>query len=404
MSRPFLASAPRGEPERELTVRAITTDEEFDRLAPAWDRLMEQARMDNPFVSFACMRTAWECFGEGNRLHILVVQEGDEPVAIAPLMLGTVRLMGLRLRRLSFIHHVAIERLDFIVAKQHEGAYAAIWSYLRERRDLWDILVLPQIPAASRTLFEFPRCAARDGFLTGFWRSADAMYVRVRGEWDAYIDKLDGRHRANLRRRLRRLAREHVVDLDYVSPGDDLEAAIDDGLRIEAAAWKGEAGTAIASLPKVRAFYTKLARRCASRGWLRLRFLTVDGRRVAFSYALVFRNVFYSLKSGYDPEAAAHSPFTLMSYMMLRDAFTRRMSRYEFLGPADSWKLAWTRRSHPHCWLFVLPRTPWAWALHRVKFRLIPRLRRHPALAPVRSALLRLLDRSPREHRAPAAR
>jgi CelD/BcsL family acetyltransferase involved in cellulose biosynthesis len=378
---PRLSGAP-------LTVRAVTTEDEFDRIAPVWDRLVEEAGVDNPFLTHECMRAAWSCFAGQNRLLILVVMDGQSAVGLAPLMIGAERLLGQRVRRVGFIHHVAVERLDFIIVRDHARVYAAVWDYLRARSSEWDLLKLPQIPGASRTLCEIPRCAARDGFLSGFWRSSDAMYLRVRGAWEPYLERLDSRHRTNLRRRLRRLFREHTVDLDQVTPDDDLQAALDEGLRIEAAAWKGEAGTAIASRPEMRRFYTELARRTAARGWLRLRFLTVDGRRIAFSYALVFRNVLYSLKGGYDPAESAHSPFTLLSYLMLREAFERGLSRYEFLGPPDPWKLAWTRRSHPHCWLFVLPGSLWGRAVHWTKFRLVPQWRKNRALARLRRALL----------------
>ena len=376
-------------PDTGMTVSVITTDVELERLGPVWDRLIEESGVDNPFLSHACIQSAWESFGGGNTLHVLLVSDAAGPVAIAPLMLGVQKLLGLRLRRLGFIHHVSLERLDFIVARRHREAYAAIWRHLRSESPPWDVLMLPQIPAGSRMLYELPRLAASDRFLTGFWRSSNALFIAVRSSWPRYLEGLDSRHRANLRRRLKRLFREHDVDVDQLSPGDDLDAAIDEGLRIEAAAWKGEAGTAIACVPSERQFYTRLARRCARRGWLRLRFLRVDGLRVAFSYAIVFRNVLYSVKAGYDPRAASHSPFTLLSYLMIRDAFERGISRYEFLGAADPWKADWTSREQSHCWLFVLPPAPWARALHAVKFSLIPRLKRSRTIASVRAALLR---------------
>jgi CelD/BcsL family acetyltransferase involved in cellulose biosynthesis len=376
-------------PDAGLTVTVISTDEELVRLGPVWDRLIEESGVDYPFLSHACIQSAWESFGGGNTLHVILVSDAAGPVAIAPLMLGVQRLLGLRLRRLGFIHHVSLERLDFIVARRHREAYAAIWGHLRRESQLWDVLVLPQVPTGSRTLHELPRLAATDRFLTGFWRSANALYIAVRGSWPQYLESLESRHRSNLRRRLKRLFREHDVDVDQLSSGDDLDAAIEEGLRIEAAAWKGEAGTAIACRPPERQFYTRFARRCAERGWLRLRFLRVDGQRVAFSYAIVFRNVLYSLKAGYDPRAASHSPFTLLSYLMIHDAFGRGVARYEFLGAADPWKADWTRREQPHCWLFVLPPAPWARALHAVKFSLIPRLKRSRTIASVRSVLLR---------------
>ncbi|HKY32533.1 MAG TPA: GNAT family N-acetyltransferase, partial [Candidatus Polarisedimenticolia bacterium] len=369
-------------------VRTITSYHEFVELEPIWGSLTDEAKIDHPFLSHEVVRTAWECFGRDNTLRIMLVRDDAGPLAIAPLMLGRERIMGLRLRRLGFIYNVALERLDFIVARRHAQAYAALWEQIRSIRSSWDVLILPQLPADSRTLFELPRRAAADGFLTGFWRSSDAAFVAAKGGWEAFLQGLDSRHRHNIRRRLRRLCREHEVHLDQLSPGDDLDAALREGLRLEAAAWKGAAGTAIASRPDALAFYTTLARRCARRGWLRLRFLRVDGRRVAFSFALCYRNNVYSLKGGYDPEHAMHSPFTLLSFMVLKDALERGAARYEFLGPADPWKLAWTRRSRPHCWFFAFAPALRTRCIHRLKFRWLPGLRKARATAPLRRLLL----------------
>ena len=61
------------------------------------------------------------------------------------------------------------------------------------------------------------------------------------------------------------------------------------GLRLEAAAWKGKARTAISCDADVARFYSTLAQRAAERGWMRLHFLQAP-QRVAFDYSLAYRN------------------------------------------------------------------------------------------------------------------
>jgi len=47
---------------------------------------------------------------------------------------------------------------------------------------------------------------------------------------------------------------------------------------------EGEGGSAIASDPALRRFYTEWGEMAADRDWLRLWFLRLGGRRVAFEY------------------------------------------------------------------------------------------------------------------------
>src|SRR5262249_34991104 len=124
--------------------------------------------------------------------------------------------------------------------------------------------------------------------------------------------------------------------------------------RIEAAAWKGRAGTAIVCRRDTEEFYRRIALRAAERGWLRLHFLRVGGRRGAFEYGLQYAKRVYILKLGYDPEYARYAPQHLLSGMVIRDAIERGLSEYDFLGENDAWKQDWTDTVREHCWLYIL--------------------------------------------------
>ena len=101
-----------------------------------------------------------------------------------------------------------------------------------------------------------------------------------------------------------------------------------DGLRIEAAAWKGEEGTAILSDPTVADFYIQLAKREADLGQLRLTFLRVGGKRIAFNYILQNGQKLYAVKIGYDPEYHAYSPGNMLLNLILKDACQHSIEEY----------------------------------------------------------------------------
>src|SRR6202035_4838275 len=131
------------------------------------------------------------------------------------------------------------------------------------QKGLWDVLVLPQIPAESITLQQLPALAATQGFRVGLWRAPDSPCLHLTGTWETYFNGLARKHRSNLRNRLKRLERLGRVELEVGS-------ALEEGFEIEAAAWKGRKGTAIGCRPELRRFYTRLATQAAGKGWLRL--------------------------------------------------------------------------------------------------------------------------------------
>jgi len=376
----------------DLVVETLSDERALAGLEPVWNRLVEEAGLDHPFVTYEWVRTWWECFGGGRRLHVLVVREGDEPIAIAPLMINETRFGGWRVRRLEFMANVHTQRSDFIMTRRREEAYRAIWSLLLEQRDLWDVLVLCQVSEASRTFRELPRLASESGCLTGLWHSNDAPYASLLGRWDDYQGGLPAKHRANLRNRFKRLGRLGDVTLEVVREGEGLPAALAEGFRIEAAGWKGQAGTAIADDPRVLRFYEILAGRAARRGWLRLHFLRAGGHRVAFDYSLHYGNRAFLLKPAYDPKYAAYSPSNLLCYLVLRDGFEGGLAEFDFLGAEDPWKLAWATSARRHFWLYVFPSTLQMRLVRWAKFGLAPRLRRHRAYALLRDAARAVTD------------
>ncbi|HEU4503370.1 MAG TPA: hypothetical protein VFR79_00960, partial [Nitrospira sp.] len=81
-----------------LRVELIEDDDAFLRMGPVWNRLVDEAGVDHPFLRHEWVRTWWECFKPVGKLHILVVMEGAEPIAIAPLMFDRGRVYGCSVR------------------------------------------------------------------------------------------------------------------------------------------------------------------------------------------------------------------------------------------------------------------------------------------------------------------
>lgn len=358
-----------------LVIETVSDYQSFLTLGPVWTSVLRASQLDHPFVEHDWIRTWWECFGQDSELRVLLVKESDDVIAIVPLILSRVRMYGVPVRRLGFFYNAHVPGCEFIISSRSDDVYRSVWHYLAASHE-WDVLQLCQLPVGCETLAKVTRLAADAGCPTGTWKSGAAPYINLDQSWESYCNSLAAKHRANLRNRLKRLKLLGGATLDAVNSKERLTEALTVGFQIEAAAWKGRAGTAILCDPAVERFYRVFAERAAERGWLRLHFLTAGSETAAFDYSLRYNNQLFLLKMGYDPTYSAYSPSNLLLAMVLEDAFRKGLTRYDFLGESGDWKGSWSKAAVINYWLFVFRPTLKGRILFFLKFHTIPLLKR----------------------------
>ncbi len=359
-----------------IAVDVVSDYQAFVRMEGTWNDAVDRAGLTHPFLRHEWLRTWWDCFGEGRTLTVLVVRAGQRILALAPLMLETARIHRIPVRRVQFLHNDHTPKADVIVTERADECYEALWRTLIGARSQWDVLQLSQLPGDSPTHQQISSRAATASYPTTLWQSDASPYLELSSDWNAY---LQGRHpklKQNLRNRLNRLSQLGETALQVVDDRAAIRGARDEALGLEASGWKRQAGTAICSDPHVHHFYTLLADRGAASGWLRLLFLTVNGRRIAASYASRYQDRLSFFKTGYDPAFAKYGPFKLLTYFAIKDGFANGLREVDFLGDAEPWKLEWTTTTRPHDWLFVFGNSARARLAHTAKCRVGPVLKR----------------------------
>ena len=171
-------------------------------------------------------------------------------------------------------------------------------------------------------------------------------YLDIEGDWPSYEMTLNASFRQGLRRKERRLRDAGEVAFEFLDGGEGLDERLRKGFAVEGSSWKSAAGTAIASDRRTLAFYTDIARWAADRGWLRLWWLNLDGAVIAFRFDLEVAGIYYHLKGGYDPALGRYSPGLLLQHASVRKAFESGLTRYEFLGADEGYKLKWAKTTH----------------------------------------------------------
>src|SRR5690606_22324004 len=134
----------------------------------------------------------------------------------------------------------------------------------------WDVLHLRDVPREGDVLDTLTRCFREHGYAVGFDRPMASPYIPLPASCDELFQRLDRHFRQNLRRRRRRLAEHGELGFEVITGGEEVDAALEDALAIEASGWKGAGGTAIRSRPELVGFYSAWVRLLARDRRLRM--------------------------------------------------------------------------------------------------------------------------------------
>jgi CelD/BcsL family acetyltransferase involved in cellulose biosynthesis len=333
----------------------------WDAIAEEWDALADRVGAD-PFARPGWFAAHHRAFGAG-ALAVLTIRRDGALAALAPLERQRGRLASATSWHTPFYTPLA----------DSPEALAALADALvaRARPQLELSFIVDGTPAMEALRAAAARCRSRAYVLER------CPYVVLDGDVNTYEQRLTGKRRANLRRLRRRLEDRGRVEVTVHGGADELDLLLDEGFAVEASGWKGAEGTGTAILeePATERFYRDVAAWASGRGWLRLAFLRLDGRALAFDFAIEAGGVHYLLKTGYVAEERSAAPGVLLRRAMLARAFDEGLRRYEFLGDHVGWKREWTDDTHAAMRLTAFTATPagrvgWiAWAYARPALR-----------------------------------
>lgn len=313
-------------------------------IGPQWDALVRRVGA-SPFCAPGWFEAWWQAFGRGE-LEVFALRRDDELLAVLPL----AERHGMR-HALSNWHTPELE----IPAVDSAARQALLRRVLRTTRTS---LQLGMLTAGTEDAHDFVTVAAEEGLRVLPRLIERSPYVVLDGSYEEYERTLAQRRRSELRRRRRRLDERGTLTFEVQTGEERLEALLAEGFAVEGSGWKSEQGTAIVSRPETYAFYRLVAAYAAARGSLRLAFLRLDGRPIAFHFTIEEGGSVYQLKGGYEPEFREFAPGQLLVQDMLCWAFGRGLRSYEFLGADEAFKLDWTASLRDRIALHAFPRSP----------------------------------------------
>jgi CelD/BcsL family acetyltransferase involved in cellulose biosynthesis len=305
---------------------AAETHEAFETIEEDWEALAEDLAAP-PWYRAGWFVPWWSAFGRGD-LRILALRRDGRVLAVVPLMASAAHLESAsNWHTPEFGMLGEADAVSELAETLFAKARRSITFSFVEPAAAQDVLA----PASSRHRYRFLRRPLER-----------SPYIDIAGDWAEYERERPSKLLSNLRSRRRKLEQQGSLTFDVSDGRDRLDALLDEGFAVEAAGWKGNAGTAISSATETERFYREIARWAAARGWLRLGFLRLGTRALAFDLAIEHAGVHYLLKTGFDPEFSRFGTGVILRYEMIARAFAEGLRCYDFLGDEADWKLNWT--------------------------------------------------------------
>jgi CelD/BcsL family acetyltransferase involved in cellulose biosynthesis len=330
-------------PPPGLTVEVVTDVAALEGLAFAWRALLTDRQV---FVG-PDWTIAWLA-GPGARFrpHVVAVREGDRLVGVLPLASrrGTLGTCGVA---------EGLAHVDVVAAQGRAADVAsAIVTFLTAQR--WGRWRLHRVDADGALTAALRALASSRPVLERFVGACP--YVEVEAGWDGFLRTLSKHQRHEATRHLRRFWAQEDVALRWVTHADEVESALDVLFDLHAKRFAALGRPTAFSVPAVRAFHGRLARRLVERDALMLGVLSLRGAPVAAAYGAHLRGTTAFFNAGIDPAFQRTGAGVVLRCHVLKDAVAGAGRReLDLLEGCQDWKLRWATGVRPILDVDVFP-------------------------------------------------
>jgi CelD/BcsL family acetyltransferase involved in cellulose biosynthesis len=293
------------------------------------------------FLTWEWVHTWWRHFRGRDRLHVVVVREGSNIVAIAPLLETPLGLF--RRRMLIGIGQESADYGGFLLGDQPDATGELILGHLEDRVARGDAVNLTRLRESSTLLSLLRRRfqPTRPGptLVQELCEDYPCLDLTQTEDPSGHIAALEKRN--DVVRTLRRLREKHDVEFVYHAGGSCL--AVEQFLAIYDARWnaKGERPSGLFVGSRGRAFLRDVAGALDPSGLLRVSFVTADKVAIAGWFGFECDGAYLGMSTAFDPAFASFGPGHLIVGLLLEELVARGVHEFDFLRGADQHKDKW---------------------------------------------------------------
>lgn len=324
-----------------MHVNIINTINEFSRLEPHWNGLLESSPYRDISYSFQWYANWVRSFTAEKQLRVVVGETDGQLCSVLPLYEDRIRYKNIPVRVLKSMTNPHSNRFDMLAlddgGESFARAVAAAFAAGKQQ-----VMVLDHVPADSYVMKWLGLvCGAMKWNYTISDHSTNYL-VKPAHTFSEYYNALDGKFRKNVNAAQRKALCRGSLSLQHLATTDELDCFLSRGFALEASGWKGDQGTAITSSASTRMFYEGVARDFHRRGEFKAFLLENDDDDLAFLFCIAGFGVVRALKIGVNDGLRNLAPGMLITKEVLAYLHNAGgIDIWDFCGGEARWKRDW---------------------------------------------------------------
>jgi CelD/BcsL family acetyltransferase involved in cellulose biosynthesis len=279
----------------------------------AWDALTHWASEPNPFFESWYLLPALRGLDPAGRVQMLRFEIDGNLAGLLPLVHARRYYTRPIPHLASWLHPNCFLGAPLVARGLERPFWLALLAWADGQGGLGLFLHLSGLPL-SGALYEALRAVlAEDGRNAALVARQNHVMLTSDLAPDAYFEAaVSAKKRKEYRRQANRLADHGKVAFTRHKDAADLARWTEDFLHLEAAGWKGAAGSALASHAATEALFRDSLTGAAERGRLERLALTLDGRPVAMLATFLTPPGAFMFKTAFDETLSPFSPGVLL--------------------------------------------------------------------------------------------
>jgi CelD/BcsL family acetyltransferase involved in cellulose biosynthesis len=352
-----------------ISHQILSSVEEIEAQRSDWDHLVDDGYAGNPFLLMDWHVNWLKVFApEISKICYVRIENEQEILAYFPLVVRKGKFHGIPVRFLGYAGNSYCP-VNCPLLRRQAVAWATNHLVSKVMPKLgWDVFFGRDLPEEDVGLFALESVLQQSGYRTNRERWETNLVCENPGpDWETFLRGRKAPLRRNIGTKERRLSARGEVKLRLV--GKDTSAA-DIALyqQVYARSWKQ---------PEHPLFHPRMMEIGARAGWLRLGFLTLNGRPIATQIWLFRGRRGYALRQAYDQEFKDLSPGINLTTHMIRHLLeVEKMNFFDYLKGDEAYKEDWTDTRRQRYVLTTFQKNALGQAMYCLDRKILPWARR----------------------------
>ena len=322
-----------------ILVEKAVGDEVFASLRSDWQRLFAVCECA-PFLSWEWLSSWFEFFGADRTPFILKVTRENQLIGVLPLCLQEKKILGMCLKRLSFIGEAqgGADYLDLIAKREDKTEIlAAIFEFLETEKG-FDVIALENLASGSETA-GFLNNSRKNGLRYRDLQTFVCPQIDLSNGWETILKH--SKRADNFKRKLKKLEKTECFEFRSITSAAEIEAAFERFYHLHEKRWAAGGGSELIGHPRLLAFQREVVKNLAHAGLIRFDELWAEGTCRASVYGLDDGKTFYYYNSGYDLDWSSKSVGLVLIGLSIKNSIARGLLLYDFLRGDEAYKFDW---------------------------------------------------------------